>query len=738
MNMESRSYLVTVIVLFSIMVALLLSGCTDPAADGLHGSESHSNTYHPTGWKDNPQHGSDFSTDPQNCKACHGEDLGGGTSGVSCADCHHNDDYPYHYHDGIAGGATHITLEGCDGCHGNDFTGGHSGQSCSTAACHTDRVTCSNPGCHQTLQSHPVHTVANNKGPSAMACDGTCHHANPLNYKQFQDGKDLSSTTVCDTCHSPGGTYDGVAMAKAKWENGAYEADGTTLKSGNEQWCATCHDEDPANSKADDSGENAPNIVGDEDAVTEYGTGYGFYKTGHGLPKVANYPASGVAGAGAKCSDCHDPAKSHIDHEHRSYQASLDNYQAGYRLVDVDGGPPMDIPRNCTGWDNCNWYSLEQYQDFALCWKCHDRTKVLGGPQYKEPSLEYYSRYAGNEYYQPQFTTNFRQCSTCNPSNSGTSTAVTANTLTDATRATDWAGSYVLVPGANHPELVYVITNLDNTTHTITVGSNIDMLADNPDLGPGSQFYTRAGDVNSHNIHLAGRGWCGASNDWDSDWDGGTDSPMSCPACHNVHGSPTPRMTRHGELIGHVDAINFRYYDGGGCTWTLADESMTLAESGGGHTDFIAAGPGIPAKNGICNMCHNDNTCYARNPVFDPVIVAAVANDSSGQGCGIQDGDEVVITFDKEIANPGAIDEVGDLYSILPIPVRTGDYWGAGTTVSWSNAGGHTNDTLTISLSANAAFGLGDVIVADGGSLQDSNGNPVANQKTISGTFGCP
>jgi hypothetical protein len=39
---------------------------------------------------------------------------------------------------------------------------------------------------------------------------------------------------------------------------------------------------------------------------------------------------------------------------------------------------------------------------------------------------------------------------------------------------------------------------------------------------------------------------------WDSDWAGSSapDSPASCPACHNVHGSPTPGMTRHGELMG--------------------------------------------------------------------------------------------------------------------------------------------------------------------------------------------
>jgi hypothetical protein len=55
---------------------------------------------------------------------------------------------------------------------------------------------------------------------------------------------------------------------------------------------------------------------------------------------------------------------------------------------------------------------------------------------------------------------------------------------------------------------------------------------------------------------------------WDSDWNGKTDSAISCPACHNVHGSPTPAMTRHGELIGHVPALDFRWYKADGTTVT--------------------------------------------------------------------------------------------------------------------------------------------------------------------------
>ncbi|MDY6836624.1 MAG: hypothetical protein SWH78_01500 [Thermodesulfobacteriota bacterium] len=66
--------------------------------------------------------------------------------------------------------------------------------------------------------------------------------------------------------------------------------------------------------------------------------------------------------------------------------------------------------------------------------------------------------------------------------------------------------------------------------------------------------------TNSHNIHLKIN-----SNHFDSDWDGTADSRESCIACHNVHGSPSQAMIRHGEMIStpgttdKVPALNFVY-----------------------------------------------------------------------------------------------------------------------------------------------------------------------------------
>ena len=358
-----------------------------------------------------------------------------------------------------------------------------------------------------TFGSHSTHNENDSddlKGPY-IAC-GDCHDTNKFPYFKSgtdsnSDGKyDLSETDVCNTCHSPDGTYDGVNNgtygAKANWSTGVYT--GNVLTSGKEKWCAGCHDESPGNSKPDGSGVNAPNVIGDEDGTYPYGTGWGYYKTGHGL-LGGTYPASEAPAARKVCLDCHDSTKAHIDDNPRTYSAASDNYKAGYRLKDINGGPPMDIPR--TDWDGI------VASDFALCFECHDSDLYTGSTN---------------------FTTNFRE------------------------------------------DLTY----------------------------------------NSHEDHLQTGG--AYTDRWDSDWDGTTgDSQISCPACHNVHGSPSPRMVRHGELIStpgttdKVPSLDFKY---------TPETYPTLLNSTGGKTGFLTGGAGTIENTGICSMCHNRMVGYIRTP----------------------------------------------------------------------------------------------------------------------------
>jgi len=73
----------------------------------------------------------------------------------------------------------------------------------------------------QSDSSHQVHLPAT-YGPG-LSCD-VCHGTEtpPL----LSEGQNLTNTTVCDTCHSPGGAYDGVddpnIGAKPNWATGVF------------------------------------------------------------------------------------------------------------------------------------------------------------------------------------------------------------------------------------------------------------------------------------------------------------------------------------------------------------------------------------------------------------------------------------------------------------------------------------------------------------------------------------
>ena len=183
----------------------------------------------------------------------------------------------------------------------------------------------------------------------------------------------------------------------------------------------------------------APKVIGDNST-------YGYYATGHGANDLV------------ECLHCHDASVTHIDHDARTYDTGVSDYCDSYRLKEVDGQPAMDVPRSSGG-------GLANWQDFALCFECHDRYAVIG-----------------------------------------------ANAF-DVSRTNFW----------------------------------------DDDAAPN----------NSHWYHL------GMTSVSDSDYDGTTDSSPTCTTCHNVHGSPTGPMIRHGELISpygttsYVPSFNFYYYIGG-------------------------------------------------------------------------------------------------------------------------------------------------------------------------------
>ncbi len=283
----------------------------------------------------------------------------GTPAGTNCMGCHsHSGGFAH-------GGGSGV---GCEECHGHDpGYGGATG----------------GVGSFETHSTHTENDSDDLRGPN-VDCD-TCH--NTSSFPNFTDGvsyneyKTGTPTTVCNTCHSPGGTYNGVSDAEVgaqnNWADGVYETDGT-LKSGKEKWCATCHDESPSVINV-----TAPNIVGDEEGATSYGTGYGFYKTGHGLPSAEIYPWTEKSGsplqrrgAGAGCGSCHDLTSSHIDGLSRTYAqpGTSESYRTGYRLKKISNDAPLEIPRsNLCPWEEGYSEQLPVVsEDFRLCFSCHD------------------------------------------------------------------------------------------------------------------------------------------------------------------------------------------------------------------------------------------------------------------------------------------------------------------------------------------------------------------------------
>jgi hypothetical protein len=531
-------------------------------------------------------------------------------AGEDCITCHsHSDEFS---HGGGAG-------TGCESCHGHDAGYEYEPGELSEGA--------------GTFKSHSTHTendADDLKGPN-IAC-GACHDT--ANYPYFKSGTDgdgngvfdLSETDVCDNCHSPGGAFDGVddpaSGAKTNWADGIYNANGITLKSGKEKWCAGCHDDAPAYSQFDeividnmdpnyvsylgtwgtstyapgyyganyhyhtaasgtdtftwtitittpgtyevfarwtehsnrapdatytiyhDSG--STDVVKDQrsnggtwvslgiysfngvddyveliqsssgiviaDAITWVPPGtpipdigiyapsvigddftYGFYATGHG------------AHGWVECLSCHNARIKHIDHKHRTYASTSNNYQAGYRLA-----KPMVVPRPNHGSPS---NPHDHPEDFALCGDCHNLYEVLG-------------------------------------------------------------------------------ENEKDVSHT-------------------NLWKDDGSPRNSHYYHLKAT--------FDSDWDGVVDSKDTCITCHNVHGSPSVGpMLRHGELIStygttdKVPALNFSYLPSGAELWNSTAGRIAMV---GPHVD----------QNGVCNACHSSYTLN-RTPYLGPKVLTTKAD----------------------------------------------------------------------------------------------------------------
>lgn len=266
--------------LITIMFALLLWGCASSNDSAVTVDAS---GRHQPGWL--AIHGTTYFKDTNVCIACHGSDLKGGISGVSCDKCHtlpHAKPWKGHYQ------ATDL-LTACTACHGAGLSGGAKAPACSI--------------CHKLLV------------PGMVPVQGECVscHKNPPNGAVFpnRSGVHTAHTALtgvgCSVCHSGAGygtaNHGTLPTASVAFSASYYAKSGTAVRN-SDGTCSnvSCH-----------GGITTRNWSGGRlNPLTECDQ---CHKSGTaaGLPESNSYYSgehtTHLTEAGLRCVDCHDMSK---------------------------------------------------------------------------------------------------------------------------------------------------------------------------------------------------------------------------------------------------------------------------------------------------------------------------------------------------------------------------------------------------------------------------------------------
>jgi len=147
------------------------------------------------------------------CTGCHGAALDGGEAGIACRDCHATFPHPQgwttlsspQFH-GITIAAANWQLGSCRACHGEDYHGGSSGSSCYT--CHTDE--------NGPEACHTCHGSLENDAPPKDLSG----HLSTASLGVGAHQKHLNNGVACTVCHlvpqrvSDEGHLDGMLPAE--------------------------------------------------------------------------------------------------------------------------------------------------------------------------------------------------------------------------------------------------------------------------------------------------------------------------------------------------------------------------------------------------------------------------------------------------------------------------------------------------------------------------------------------
>jgi hypothetical protein len=483
----------------------------------------------------------------------------------------------------------------------------------------------------------------------------------------------MVSQGKCEPCHSPGGAFNGVTDPNIgilyNWpdytvslESEIYNADGT-LKSGKEKWCAGCHDDVPASSRP---GASIEVVVDNPDAqfVCTWGTspsgGYSGDYRWH------------AAGSGS-CTATWTPNLPSADtyNVYAWWKASPNRATDSPFTIYYNGGSEtIDVNQQINGnqWNLLGTYPFTAgtsgyvvISDDANQYVIADAVKFDNGTG--EATTDAPNVTGDNATHGFYVTGHNIDCLSCH--DAGKEHIDHAHRTYDA-GVTAYGDSYRLkVPGTNPTRYLCFVCH--NSTEVLGQTSS--------DVSHTNFWNNDASIVNSHSLHM---GLTGIS--FDSDFDGAVDTTHRCNACHNVHGSTTPAMIRHGELIStpgttdKVPALNFAYLG-----------SAILEGSTGGRMSY--AGPGV-GDNGVCWACHSAIS-YSRTPFLGPRVIMGqgdpeeVANDGSGTSTisvYVSDPDGDVSTVEIDLTPIGGSatqamnDDGGGYYSYgVTIPLDTPD-----------------------------------------------------------------